>query len=79
MFGFRFSLVIWICGELGVFFLICLFLHGVILLDFGLQRFEGILGGKIDKAVAFEEVLVLSSFMCKASQVCLVFVLYSLL
>ncbi|KAL9322031.1 hypothetical protein ACSQ67_010084 [Phaseolus vulgaris] len=33
-----------------------------------LKRFEGILGGKIDKAVAFEEVLVLSSFMCKASQ-----------
>ncbi|KAF7822524.1 ubiquitin carboxyl-terminal hydrolase 25 isoform X1 [Senna tora] len=33
-----------------------------------LKRFEGILGGKIDKAVAFEDVLVLSSFMCKASQ-----------
>ncbi|TKY49314.1 Ubiquitin carboxyl-terminal hydrolase 25 [Spatholobus suberectus] len=33
-----------------------------------LKRFEGILGGKIDKAVAFEEVLVLSSFMCKTSQ-----------
>ncbi|KAK7243986.1 hypothetical protein RIF29_38801 [Crotalaria pallida] len=33
-----------------------------------LKRFEGILGGKIDKAVAFEEILVLSSFMCKASQ-----------
>ncbi|KAF1897920.1 hypothetical protein Lal_00032682 [Lupinus albus] len=33
-----------------------------------LKRFEGILGGKIDKAVAFEEFLVLSSFMCKASQ-----------
>ncbi|XP_057725221.1 ubiquitin carboxyl-terminal hydrolase 25 isoform X1 [Arachis stenosperma] len=33
-----------------------------------LKRFEGILGGKIDKAVAFEEVLLLSSFMCKASQ-----------
>nr|XP_027190650.1 ubiquitin carboxyl-terminal hydrolase 25 isoform X2 [Cicer arietinum] len=33
-----------------------------------LKRFEGILGGKIDKAVGFEEVLVLSSFMCKASQ-----------
>ncbi|KAK9268687.1 hypothetical protein L1049_000447 [Liquidambar formosana] len=33
-----------------------------------LKRFEGIYGGKIDKAIAFEEVLVLSSFMCKASQ-----------
>ncbi|XP_058722741.1 ubiquitin carboxyl-terminal hydrolase 25 [Vicia villosa] len=33
-----------------------------------LKRFEGILGGKIDKTVGFEEVLVLSSFMCKASQ-----------
>ncbi|XP_061348658.1 ubiquitin carboxyl-terminal hydrolase 25 [Gastrolobium bilobum] len=33
-----------------------------------LKRFEGILGVKIDKAVAFEEVLVLSSFMAKASQ-----------
>lgn len=34
-----------------------------------LKRFEGIFGGKIDKAIAFEEVLVLSSFMCKANQV----------
>ncbi|XP_024017932.1 ubiquitin carboxyl-terminal hydrolase 25 isoform X2 [Morus notabilis] len=33
-----------------------------------LKRFEGIFGGKIDKAVAFEEVLVLSSFMCKTSK-----------
>ncbi|GAV60870.1 UCH domain-containing protein [Cephalotus follicularis] len=33
-----------------------------------LKRFEGILGGKIDKSIAFEEVLVLSSFICKASQ-----------
>ncbi|CAI9088962.1 OLC1v1023434C1 [Oldenlandia corymbosa var. corymbosa] len=33
-----------------------------------LKRFEGILGGKIDKAIAFEEVLVLSSYMCKGSQ-----------
>ncbi|KAF2314479.1 hypothetical protein GH714_026834 [Hevea brasiliensis] len=33
-----------------------------------LKRFEGIFGGKIDKAIAFEEVLVLSSFMCKGSQ-----------
>ncbi|CAN1179076.1 Ubiquitin carboxyl-terminal hydrolase 25 [Linum perenne] len=34
----------------------------------GCQRFEGIFGGKIDKTVAFGEVLVLSSFMCKSSQ-----------
>lgn len=34
------------------------------------QRFEGIFGGKINRSVTFEEVLVLSSFMCKASQVC---------
>uniref|UniRef100_A0A6N2NJ70 Ubiquitin carboxyl-terminal hydrolase n=1 Tax=Salix viminalis TaxID=40686 RepID=A0A6N2NJ70_SALVM len=33
-----------------------------------LKRFEGIFGGKIDKPIAFEEVLVLSSFMCKTSQ-----------
>ncbi|XP_030963085.1 ubiquitin carboxyl-terminal hydrolase 25 [Quercus lobata] len=33
-----------------------------------LKRFESVFGGKIDKAIAFEEVLVLSSFMCKASQ-----------
>ncbi|KAL7218471.1 hypothetical protein ACSBR2_011686 [Camellia fascicularis] len=33
-----------------------------------LKRFEGVFGGKIDKAIAFEEVLVLSSYMCKASQ-----------
>lgn len=33
-----------------------------------LKRFEGIYGGKIDKEISFEEVLVLSSFMCKASQ-----------
>ncbi|KAH9622984.1 hypothetical protein KSS87_023085 [Heliosperma pusillum] len=33
-----------------------------------LKRFEGIFGGKIDRVIAFEEVLVLSSFMCKASQ-----------
>ena len=33
------------------------------------QRFEGIFGGKIDKTIAFEEVLVLSGFMCKSSQV----------
>ncbi|XP_021595903.1 ubiquitin carboxyl-terminal hydrolase 25 isoform X2 [Manihot esculenta] len=33
-----------------------------------LKRFEGIFGGKIDKAIAFEEVLVLSNFMCKGSQ-----------
>ncbi|TXG66562.1 hypothetical protein EZV62_007837 [Acer yangbiense] len=33
-----------------------------------LKRFEGIFGGKIDKTIAFEEVLVLSGFMCKSSQ-----------
>ncbi|PHT43708.1 hypothetical protein CQW23_17733 [Capsicum baccatum] len=33
-----------------------------------LKRFEGIYGGKIDKSIAFEEVLVLSSYMCKGSQ-----------
>lgn len=33
-----------------------------------LKRFESVFGGKIDKAIAFEEVLVLSSFMCKANQ-----------
>ncbi|XP_011029539.1 PREDICTED: ubiquitin carboxyl-terminal hydrolase 25-like isoform X2 [Populus euphratica] len=33
-----------------------------------LKRFEGIFGAKIDKAIAFEEVLVLSSFMNKTSQ-----------
>ncbi|KAJ0102371.1 hypothetical protein Patl1_05051 [Pistacia atlantica] len=33
-----------------------------------LKRFGGIFGGKIDKTIAFEEILVLSSFMCKANQ-----------
>ncbi|KAJ8755063.1 hypothetical protein K2173_016631 [Erythroxylum novogranatense] len=33
-----------------------------------LKRFGGIFGGKIDKPIAFEEVLVLSSFMCRKSQ-----------
>nr|XP_043622639.1 ubiquitin carboxyl-terminal hydrolase 25 [Erigeron canadensis]XP_043622640.1 ubiquitin carboxyl-terminal hydrolase 25 [Erigeron canadensis] len=33
-----------------------------------LKRFEGIFGGKIDKIVTFEEVLVLSNFMSKTSQ-----------
>ncbi|XP_042519593.1 ubiquitin carboxyl-terminal hydrolase 25-like [Macadamia integrifolia] len=33
-----------------------------------LKRFEGIHGGKIDRSIAFEDVLVLSSYMCKASQ-----------
>ncbi|OWM88542.1 hypothetical protein CDL15_Pgr002309 [Punica granatum] len=33
-----------------------------------LKRFEGIYGGKIDKVISFDDVLVLSSFMCKASQ-----------
>ncbi|CAA2982785.1 ubiquitin carboxyl-terminal hydrolase 25-like [Olea europaea var. sylvestris] len=32
------------------------------------KRFEGMFGGKIDKPIAFEEALVLSSYMCKASQ-----------
>ncbi|XP_010543028.1 PREDICTED: ubiquitin carboxyl-terminal hydrolase 25 [Tarenaya hassleriana] len=33
-----------------------------------LKRFEGIFGGKIDKAIAFDEVLLLSSFMNKTSK-----------
>ncbi|XP_058071489.1 ubiquitin carboxyl-terminal hydrolase 25 isoform X2 [Magnolia sinica] len=33
-----------------------------------LKRFEVIPGVKIDRAIAFEEVLTLSSYMCKASQ-----------
>ncbi|XP_022732901.1 ubiquitin carboxyl-terminal hydrolase 25-like [Durio zibethinus] len=33
-----------------------------------LKRFEGIFGGKIDRLITFEEVLVLSTFMSKASQ-----------
>ncbi|XP_044473498.1 ubiquitin carboxyl-terminal hydrolase 25-like isoform X2 [Mangifera indica] len=33
-----------------------------------LKRFEGIFGGKIDKTIAFEEIMFLSSFMCKASR-----------
>ncbi|KAJ6333033.1 hypothetical protein OIU77_008983 [Salix suchowensis] len=33
-----------------------------------LKRFEGIFGGKIDKAIAFKEFLILSSFMSKTSQ-----------
>lgn len=33
-----------------------------------LKRFEGIYGGKIDKAIAFEDVLLLSSYMCKANK-----------
>lgn len=33
-----------------------------------LKRFEGIFGGKIDKLINFEEVLVLSSYMCEESQ-----------
>lgn len=57
----------------------CLLLYRAFFVDMDLlwfkvfyigQRFEGIFGGKIDKAIAFEEVLVLSSYMCKASQVC---------
>ncbi|PIN12786.1 Ubiquitin-specific protease [Handroanthus impetiginosus] len=33
-----------------------------------LKRFEGMFGGKVDKAIAFDETLVLSSHMCKRSQ-----------
>ncbi|XP_077243758.1 ubiquitin-specific protease 25 [Tasmannia lanceolata] len=33
-----------------------------------LKRFEGIDGGKIDRAIAFEEVLMLSNYMSKGSQ-----------
>ncbi|KAF9620665.1 hypothetical protein IFM89_013965 [Coptis chinensis] len=33
-----------------------------------LKRFEGIHGGKIDRAIAFEEGLLLSNYMCKESQ-----------
>lgn len=33
-----------------------------------LKRFEGIFGRKIDKAIAFDDILFLSGFMCKASQ-----------
>jgi hypothetical protein len=34
-----------------------------------LKRFGGIFGGKIDKAISFGEILVLSNFMSKASKV----------
>ncbi|KAG8364805.1 hypothetical protein BUALT_Bualt18G0036900 [Buddleja alternifolia] len=33
-----------------------------------LKRFEGMFGGKVDKPIAFDEILVLSSYMCNASQ-----------
>ncbi|KAH6837262.1 ubiquitin-specific protease 25 [Perilla frutescens var. hirtella] len=33
-----------------------------------LKRFEGIFGAKIDKPIAFDEILVLSSHMCKGSK-----------
>ncbi|KAI3457568.1 hypothetical protein Pfo_014231 [Paulownia fortunei] len=33
-----------------------------------LKRFEGMFGGKVDKPVAFDEILVLSSHMCKGSK-----------
>ncbi|XP_057812302.1 ubiquitin carboxyl-terminal hydrolase 25-like [Salvia miltiorrhiza] len=33
-----------------------------------LKRFEGIFGSKIDKPIAFDEILVLSSHMCKGSK-----------
>ncbi|CAI9773526.1 unnamed protein product [Fraxinus pennsylvanica] len=32
------------------------------------KRFEGMFGGKIDKPIAFGETLVLSNYMCKASE-----------
>ncbi|CAA2960369.1 ubiquitin carboxyl-terminal hydrolase 25 [Olea europaea subsp. europaea] len=32
------------------------------------KRFESMFGGKIDKPIAFEETLVLSNYVCKASQ-----------
>lgn len=41
--------------------------------DLVFQRFEGIVGLKIDRPIAFEEVLTLSSYMCKASQVCAIY------
>ena len=67
----------WICGDFVL--LGCWSLGGglsdAVLLFLLTQRFEGILGGKTDKAVALEEVLVLSSFMCKASQVRMIFAL----
>lgn len=43
-------------------------LHAPNILVVQLKRFEGIFGGKIDRAIAFEEILVLSNFMSKASQ-----------
>ncbi|KAG8386519.1 hypothetical protein BUALT_Bualt03G0156900 [Buddleja alternifolia] len=33
-----------------------------------LKRFEGMFGGKVDKPIAFDEILELSNHMCKASQ-----------
>lgn len=33
-----------------------------------LKRFEGMFGTKIDKPIAFDEILVLSSYMCKGSK-----------
>ncbi|KAI4388231.1 hypothetical protein MLD38_000578 [Melastoma candidum] len=33
-----------------------------------LKRFEGIYGGKIDKAISFEELLLLSNFLCRGNQ-----------
>ncbi|KAL5977182.1 Ubiquitin carboxyl-terminal hydrolase 25 [Asimina triloba] len=43
-------------------------LHAPNILVIQLKRFEGIPGLKIDRAINFEEVLTLSSYMCKASQ-----------
>ncbi|KAM2399318.1 hypothetical protein ACFXTH_035892 [Malus domestica] len=45
------------------------FLQAPNVLVIQLKRFEGVLGGKIDKSISFEEFLVLSGFMCKTSKV----------
>lgn len=50
-------------------FLVLLLSCKGIVLGWVWQRFEGIFGGKIDKAIAYEESLQLSNFMCKGSQV----------
>ncbi|KAM1003945.1 hypothetical protein ACFX2C_004200 [Malus domestica] len=44
------------------------FLQAPNVLVIQLKRFEGILGGKIDKSISFEEILVLSGFMSKTSK-----------
>ncbi|KAI3465979.1 hypothetical protein Pfo_022642 [Paulownia fortunei] len=43
-------------------------LQALIVLVIQLKRFEGMLGGKVDEPIAFDKILVLSSYMCKASQ-----------